>query len=151
MGFCCVMAKLRQDAVHCKPKTTSKRYLVASVPLSSLLKTSGYGCHQIHPSVCMSHAGYSWVADGVECPDTQTPSTIPSLAASALALRVMVVHAAATELDTTRHGSGDAVELAAEVAGGGIPELCSSSSPRELDSTSKGVSLVDVVGHDVDD
>ncbi|OPB40256.1 hypothetical protein A0O28_0003350 [Trichoderma guizhouense] len=54
------------------------------------------------------------------------------------------------ELDATRHGSGGAVELAAEVAGGGIPELYSISSPRELDSTSKAVSVVDIVGHDVD-
>ncbi|KAL6819705.1 hypothetical protein J3E69DRAFT_73714 [Trichoderma sp. SZMC 28015] len=54
------------------------------------------------------------------------------------------------ELDAARRGSGGAVELAAEVTGGGIPELYSSSSPRELDSTSKGLSVVDIVGHDVD-
>lgn len=54
------------------------------------------------------------------------------------------------ELDATRRGSGGAVELAAGVAGGEISELYSSSSPRELDSTSKGVSVVDTVGHDVD-
>ncbi|KAL6803034.1 hypothetical protein GGI42DRAFT_342430 [Trichoderma sp. SZMC 28013] len=54
------------------------------------------------------------------------------------------------ELDATRHGSGGAVELAAEVTGGGISELYSSSSPRELDSTSKGLSVVDIVEHDVD-
>ncbi|KAL6699807.1 hypothetical protein J3F84DRAFT_345118 [Trichoderma pleuroticola] len=54
------------------------------------------------------------------------------------------------ELDATRHSSGGAVELAAELAGGGMPELHSSSSPSELDSTPKGVSVVGIVEHDVD-
>ncbi|QYT05530.1 hypothetical protein H0G86_012424 [Trichoderma simmonsii] len=54
------------------------------------------------------------------------------------------------ELDATGHGSGGAVELAAELAGGGIAELHSTPSPRELDSTPKGLSVVDVVEHDVD-
>ncbi|KAL6798444.1 hypothetical protein J3E68DRAFT_449358 [Trichoderma sp. SZMC 28012] len=54
------------------------------------------------------------------------------------------------ELDTARHGSGGAVELSAEVTGGELPELHSRSSPRELDSTSKGLSVVDTVGHNVD-
>ncbi|KAL5085169.1 hypothetical protein Trisim1_010846 [Trichoderma cf. simile WF8] len=50
------------------------------------------------------------------------------------------------ELDATIHGSGGAVELAAELAGGGLPELHGDSGLGELDSMSKGFSVIDVVG-----
>lgn len=52
------------------------------------------------------------------------------------------------ELDATIHGSGGAVELAAELAGGGLPELYGDSGLGELDSMSKGFSVIDVVGQD---
>jgi hypothetical protein len=265
-----VMAKLRQAAVQCKSKTMLKRYLVAMVPLISLI-TSGYGCDQKYPAACASRHDYAFrVTDGVKCLGSLTPYTSFILAKSAVAMKVMVVDAATTEhtatrtatssaptssahtpsapassvpsesslpkpsqgpplaakiaigvaiplvailtgaacffifryrrkrklsqemhelgqdargnggddletpkpelpgdagvasagqnedafrkaeLDAIRHRSGGAVELAAEVTSGRIPELHSSSSPRELDSTSKGLSVVDIVGHDVD-
>ncbi|EHK27141.1 uncharacterized protein TRIVIDRAFT_62915 [Trichoderma virens Gv29-8] len=52
------------------------------------------------------------------------------------------------ELDALIPGSGGVAELPAELAGGGLSELHGSSSPGELDSMSKGLGVVDVVGKD---
>lgn len=55
------------------------------------------------------------------------------------------------ELDATTSGPGGLVELPAELAGGGLPELHGDSGLGELDSMSKGFSVIDVAGQDAND